>query len=608
MKTLSYYCRAFKQISKYEPLLIPLTVLLALSSGIKPFVNIYLSAEIIAELTYNKDIPGLVTLVIASVVINMILQILSESLQPAYSNLRSRLYIKERIEIERKLFTIDYASLESSEFQELIHLHRESSEKVYSAFTQLCFMMLEFIKGLIGVVGAVILLIPLIRIGFRITGEGFFHTPWFLVVLLVAILISIAIILLLSLKNSKMLFKAQEKYTKMDKLFHFYRDFLVDYKSGKEVRIYKEKKLIQKEASEKLLDDGEKILREVSSKTAKSNSYIAIIGTIIGFGVYLYIGIKGLYGLIGVEDLVLYIGAFMQAIQGLTSISITLGQGNELVPNLKYFFDIVQTKREKQYGQRTIDSSHIEIEFRHVSFKYPAGDAYVIKDVSLKISDQERLAIVGRNGSGKTTFIKLLCRLYDPTSGEILVNGVNIKELTKECCFGLYSIVFQDFKLFDLSLADNVTLSINKDKKALDMALEKSGIKDWVSTLPLQENTYLYKDLDQGGIDISGGEAQKVALARAIYKNAPITILDEPTAALDPIAEYHIYKQLDHVFLKRTSIFISHRLSSCKFCDTIVVFNKGQIVQTGLHNQLLTDKEGEYYRLWNAQAQYYIKE
>ena len=134
MKTLSYYCRAFKQISKYEPLLIPLTVLLALSSGIKPFVNIYLSAEIIAELTYNKDIPGLVTLVIASVVINMILQILSESLQPAYSNLRSRLYIKERIEIERKLFTIDYASLESSEFQELIHLHRESSEKVYSAF------------------------------------------------------------------------------------------------------------------------------------------------------------------------------------------------------------------------------------------------------------------------------------------------------------------------------------------------------------------------------------------------------------------------------------------------------------------------------------------
>lgn len=140
------------------------------------------------------------------------------------------------------------------------------------------------------------------------------------------------------------------------------------------------------------------------------------------------------------------------------------------------------------------------------------------------------------------------------------------------------------------------------------MALEKSGIKDWVSTLPLQENTYLYKDLDQGGIDISGGEAQKVALARAIYKNAPITILDEPTAALDPIAEYHIYKQLDHVFLKRTSIFISHRLSSCKFCDTIVVFNKGQIVQTGLHNQLLTDKEGEYYRLWNAQAQYYIKE
>ncbi|MBR4336285.1 MAG: ABC transporter ATP-binding protein, partial [Clostridia bacterium] len=259
---------------------------------------------------------------------------------------------------------------------------------------------------------------------------------------------------------------------------------------------------------------------------------------------------------------------------------------------------------EKRYFCEGGDNDY-EIEFQNVSFRYPGSDSYALKNVSIKYKIGEKLAIVGMNGSGKTTFIKLLCRLYDPTEGVILLNGINIQKYNSLEYLSILSVVFQDYKLFSFSLAANVAASSEYDETAVVESLEKAGFGERLKTMPNGIETVLYKDFEQSGTEISGGEGQKIAIARAIYKNAPFVILDEPTAALDPIAEYEVYSKFNEIVGDRTAIYISHRLSSCRFCDRIAVFDDGQIVQLGTHETLVADETGKYYQLWSAQAQYY---
>ena len=248
-----------------------------------------------------------------------------------------------------------------------------------------------------------------------------------------------------------------------------------------------------------------------------------------------------------------------------------------------------------------------EVEFRDVSFRYPGSEEYAIRHLSVKFKIGSRLAVVGRNGSGKTTFIKLLCRLYDPTEGEILLNGVDIRKYDYGDYLALFSVVFQDFRLFSFPLAQNVAVAEQYDADRVVACLREAGFGSRLDGLPDGILTPLYKDFDEKGVEISGGEAQKIALARALYKDAPFVILDEPTAALDPVAEAEIYAKFNDIVGDRTAIYISHRLSSCRFCDTIAVFDGGRIVQQGRHDQLVADPSGLYYCLWNAQAQYYTK-
>ncbi len=608
MKMIRYYLKAFRQAARFEPWLLPLTVILAVATGAKPFINIYFSARIVAELSGAGDTKTLTALVAVCLGLNLAFLLLTEWLSPTFYTLRSRMYQKERLAIENKLFTIDYAKLENSDFQELVHLHSESMEKIFSAFVQLCWMLREFISGMTTLICAFVILLPLFRIGLTRTGEGFIHSPAFFLVLFAAIAVSVVIILLLSSHTSKVWFQSNERYGKLNRLFRCYRDILANYNSGKEVRLYKEQALIEKEATEELLTKGETILRETSQKSAAASSYIAIIGALVGFGVYVFIGVKGLLGLFDIEALIRYTGAFMQIIAGVTSIAVTFGKNAELVPNLEYYFKIIDTKPEMEYGDREIDLNNVDIEFRDVYFRYPGAAADTLKGINLHIRAGERLAVVGRNGSGKTTFIKLLCRLYDADRGEILVNGVNIKSLSRDCCMRLFSVVFQDFKLFSLSVADNLTSGETADPVRLRQSLYEADVLERVERMAKKEETTLYKDIDKDGVEVSGGEAQKLALARALYKDAPVVVLDEPTAALDPVAEHKIYQQFNAFVEGKTAIYISHRLSSCRFCDTIAVFKKGELVGAGTHDDLLADADGEYSRLWNAQAKYYLSE
>lgn len=214
------------------------------------------------------------------------------------------------------------------------------------------------------------------------------------------------------------------------------------------------------------------------------------------------------------------------------------------------------------------------------------------------------MAIAGPNGAGKSTFIKLLCRLYDPTEGEILLNGIDIRLYDYEEYMKIFSVVFQDYQLFSFSLAQNVAASLAYDRERVTQCLNKAGFEKQLSKFPDGIDTNLYQ-MQEKGIEISGGESQKIALARALYKNASVVILDEPTSALDPVSEFEIYRHFDEMVEGRTSVYISHRMSSCRFCSRILVFDGGRIVQDGNHETLLNETGGLYAKLWEAQAKYY---
>lgn len=266
------------------------------------------------------------------------------------------------------------------------------------------------------------------------------------------------------------------------------------------------------------------------------------------------------------------------------------------IPNAMYQGSLTTEKR---------NDCHYEVEFKDVSFKYPNSDIWSLYHVNIKFKIGKRLAIVGENGSGKTTFIKLLCRLYDPQEGQILLNGIDIRKYRYDDYINIFSIVFQDFELLSAPLAENVAGTIHYDEAKVYKTLTDVGFKERLEKMDNGLNTYLHKDFDKSGTDISFGEAQKIAIARALYKDAPFIILDEPTASLDPIAEEDIYNKFDLISGNKTAVYISHSLSSCKFCDEIAVFDNGSIVEQGSHEELLK-KEGKYYQLWNAQAQYYL--
>ncbi len=607
MSNMKTVFKIYKEIHSLEKKVLPSVTVQSIVSSLKPFINILFTAKIINLLSDGKDFKTVMLYITIAVAINFILFFLDSFLDEYSQNLRNLLLNKENKKVASKLFRTEYQKLENSEYKELIHKHEEAEKSRWSRFPYFVWTTYRFLNGLFTLIISVIIIFPLLKVGFTKTGDTFFEKPIFLITIISAILAMAVIILLVAVNINKSYLKANESYAELDRIFYSFLDIFGDYRTGKEIRIYKEQNLIDSIATSKILTDGEKTLRKISMHTAKASSFVAILGAVVGFGVYLFIGIKGLLGLFSIGSLVLYCGSFMQIINGIMMMANTFGKLQEIIPLAKRYFEILDTKDEMTYGNKVLDlSGGFEIEFKNVSFKYPGAENYALQNVNLKIKNGEHLAVVGRNGSGKTTFIKLMCRLYDVTDGEILINGVNIKDYTKDSIIKLYSVVFQDFKIFSVSLKDNICANSDFESDRFYACLENADIKERTEHMPNKENTYLYKDLDENGVEISGGEAQKLALARALYKDAPIVVLDEPTAALDPIAENEIYTRFNTFVQGKTAIYISHRLSSCAFCDKIAVFNNAKLAETGTHKDLL-NAGGKYAELWNAQAKYYIQ-
>lgn len=418
-------------------------------------------------------------------------------------------------------------------------------------------------------------------------------------------IIALFLITLLNAKRNEIEIEQHGKLAKINRVFSYYLYQLANFSYGKEIRLYDSAEMMCRKAgskSKEIIDNW-----RVRSQRQRAYSWKMDLVNAVRDGLsYFYMGLLAITKRITVGDFSMCAAAASELYQGMWG-SVYAWQ--EITKRCIYayrFLQFLEYPETLTKGNQKVTGEKHTIEFSHVSFRYPRSEQYVLKDINLKISSGEHLSVVGLNGAGKTTFIKLLCRLYDVTEGEILIDGVNIKEYSEEEYQKLFAVVFQDFKLLAFSLKENITFGEEAEEEEIQHVLELSGFYEDARKLPEGLDTMLYKSFDEHGTELSGGQQQKTAIARALYRNAPIVILDEPTAALDPVAEYDIYRHFDCLVGNKTAIYISHRLSSCKFCDRIAVFADKTIKEYGTHGELVNKENGIYAELFAAQAKYYI--
>ena len=356
------------------------------------------------------------------------------------------------------------------------------------------------------------------------------------------------------------------------------------------------------------------MVEENSRYYTKNGIYIGLLNTINNLGVigsFLYITYKLIQQTIKIADFTLYFNSLIKLIDAMNLIQENLAEFMGMNAALTNLFDFLEMDEIgfDDGGISEIDLSQVEIEFKNVSFKYPSSDDYVIKNCSFKINPKETIALVGKNGAGKSTIVKLLCKFYKASEGEILLNGVNINDINTSYYYSIISPTFQDFRIFPFRIDENVSASpsenISKDSlEEMEKNFKLLNIYDWVNSLAYGKENYLTTLFDQKGVAPSGGLAQKLALARSMHHKGKFIIMDEPTSALDPRSEQEIFENMLAITKDQTSLFISHRLSSTKYADRILVCNNGHIEEDGNHNELLKANK-LYAKMFNTQKELY---
>ncbi len=425
----------------------------------------------------------------------------------------------------------------------------------------------------------------------------------------ILILITTAILVLSGMINNKLNQIEQKQYAELSKtnrVFGYLGWELTDFRYGKDIRLYGAKEMMVDKWNH-FTDIMVGNWKTLADKQLPLNLLMMITDVVRDFGTYFYLGVLAITGKISIgiaTQMFTAAGTFYGSMRNLVwnfqELNKRANYANEYVKFMDYPAAI-------QKGDKHVATGPHTFEFKDVSFSYPGADVEVLRNINLTLTPGEHLSVVGLNGAGKTTLVKLLCRLYDPTKGVILMDGVDIKEYDYEEYMTVFAPVFQDFKLFAFTMKENILMEKSEDEaQDVTAVLERVGLAEKLSTLSNGADTVVYKHFDKDGIEPSGGEQQKLAIARALYKNAPVVILDEPTAALDPMAEYDIYRQFDTLVHEKTAIYISHRLSSCQFCDKIAVFSEKELKEYGTHAELVNKPDGVYAKMFAAQAQYYV--
>lgn len=593
--------RAFKLYSSYNPKYFPVKFFQILFDNFAPYFTLWMSSEIVTALYSKADKQSVYILIAITLLGNLLVRIISAVLKRAVDTQLQILGINECVAFNTKTLSLDYDKLENPEVRQ--H-RRRITENSYINYYGVKHMRMDVEQLMTSVVNIGFSLVLFFEMLSALATVGLTTT---------SILLIIGLILVIAANISSRLFSSK----KMSVASKLVGDQMLEENrmgrgyntSGMDSRIYKQHPFITR-FYQRIYKQHIKAFSSLRNTQMILSIPTTVTQVISEMCSYLIVCLYCILGAFPVGSVIKYVGylGMLTANFGLLLGAINGFEVNEQY--LKVYLDYFDIKNDMYQGSLSVEKrsdKKFDIEFRDVSFKYQGADDYALKHINLGLNVGERLAVVGMNGSGKTTFIKLLCRLYDPTEGEIFMNDFNVRKYDYRQYLDLFSVVFQDYKLLAVPLGNNVASSDRWDTAKVERLLDEVGFGDRYSKMPKKLDTPLYKDFDEDGVNVSGGEAQKIALARALYKDAPFIILDEPTAALDPIAEAEIYSKFDEIVGDKTAIYISHRLSSCRFCDKIAVFDQGEIVQVGTHEELLADTTGKYYELWHAQAQYYTE-
>ncbi len=555
----------------------------------QPFVSIIMTPLLVDELLGGRNVRLLVTytaiLVLAEAVLSAsssLIGIKLEKVAVIFENFFTE-------EMSKRVMTLDFQLTEDKQALDQIEKAR-TGMNWYSGgvqgLTSQFFNILSNALKIIGVIAVIAINAPLL-------------------VPVTAVLLVINTIL--KKKINEIEIRSFHELSKENRVFGYVLFRLAQFQYGKDIRLYSAEKMMYDKAGA-ITDSMTSKWKKQADDTLPVNLKMSVVDVIRDIATYFYLGFLVIIGriTIGTFSQLLNAGAVFHA-----SVQNVIWGVQEIIKSSGYAYEYVKfmdypAAMYKGIRRITGNNRHT-IEFRNVSFTYPNTEIKVLNNVSITLKQGEHLSVVGLNGAGKTTFIKLLCRLYDPTEGAIIMNDFNVRKYDYRQYLDLFSVVFQDLSLLAVPLGNNVAAAANWNTEKAEYYLREVGFDERYEEMPKKLETPLYKNFDEDGVNISGGEAQKIALARALYRDAPFIILDEPTAALDPVAEAEIYTNFDRIVGDKTAIYISHRLSSCRFCDKIAVFDKGKIVQVGTHEELLADKNGKYYELWYAQAQYYTE-
>ena len=608
------HLRAAKDVQKYCPHVFAANIIYAAVNAVIPFATIYLSARIIDELAGLRRAEELAFWVTLTVCVEAALGIV-RSLLYRWMDAECELFYKHRntIFIE-KMLHMDYADADKQETHDKRTQIQQSEGWGGWGLNYLPMYAEWLTDGVTGVLGAVALTVTLFTRQVPETAGNltFLNHPLCVLAMLGAMAVCSGLFAVLANYANAVYAGTAEESRFGNRVFGNFMFFSYDQKSNMDVRMYKQ--LDMAEHYTKTVptfgvgSPHDRIFRGPYSISISLGKGISKVFAGI---VYLFVCLKAWGGAFGVGSVTQYVGAVTALYSNLSFLFQTFGHMRSNAGFLRTVYEFLDIPNSMYMGSLTTEKRsdrQYEVEFKDVSFKYPGSEIWALRHVNMKFKVGNRLAVVGENGSGKTTFIKLLCRLYDPQEGEIRLNGIDIRKYNYRQYMDVFSVVFQDFQLVSQSLGANVAGREEYDRERAEQALIDAGFGERLSQLPEGLDTFLYKEFGREGIDVSGGEAQKIAIARALYKDAPFIILDEPTAALDPIAEAEIYSKFNDIVGDKTAIYISHRLSSCKFCDEIAVFHQGRVIQQGSHESLLADEHGKYHELWHAQAQYYTEE
>lgn len=606
MRTKNVFIRAFGEIIQLWKKAYALTLLNAIFERSIPFINIIYMSRVLSLLT-QQEFEAVVNNIIQYLIIFGLFQIGSSLISP---QTEQHLELLRREMMHRpyeKMIQMSFHYADQSDTHDKIHQINRDMYHNNSSMVSIAFKIRYLIEDCVSLIWVVILLAPLWTINevSIVSNWDWVNRQWLNIILIFLIVIGVSLQVFLMRKVYQSLNETSEEVIERNALYYYLYMKLSDAESGKEIRLYN---LL--DATKKIIfNQAEAAINWERNYRHKEMSYSLVSNLLSQFltlAIYAMVGIRVLLGSLPIELLIQLSGALNALISSLSRVITFFSIFSQTAP-LERYYEIMDYPDETSQGSIHVEKrldNDFQLSVDDLSFSYPESERTILKAINQVFVVGKKYAIVGENGSGKTTFIKLLMRLYEPSEGHVKLNTINANKYKLTEFYKLFSVVFQDYRLLSFKLGQNIAVNQQYDAELARQSLSHVELDDFVAGLPFDLETYLGNEFESEGVNLSGGQAQKVAMARALYKDAPIMILDEPTAALDPIAEFEIYQMFSQMTKEKTAFYISHRLSSCRFCDEILVFDKGEIVQRGSHEELLNE-DGKYRQLWHAQAQYY---